>query len=79
MLTVTRADGAGVVLNVSVPLGVLAAGVVGSDVLGAGEVGGGVLGVGVGVLGVGVGVGLVEGVGVPLGEPGVVGGAGDDG
>lgn len=71
----TLAEGAGAVLKVSVPLGVLGAGVVGSDVLGVGEVGGGVLGVGVGVgvLGVGVGVGLVEGAGEPLGEP-----AGDD-
>ena len=67
----TLAEGAGAVLKVSVPLGVLA-GVVGTDVLGAGEVGGGVLGVGVGVgvLGVGVGVGLAEGADVLLGEPG---------
>jgi hypothetical protein len=76
-LTVTRAEGAGTLLGVTVPIGVDGAGVVGTDVVGDGELGVGVLGVGVGELGVGVGVGLPGGVGESLGVPGVDEGAGD--
>src|SRR5580693_3616119 len=73
------AAGSGVALEVRDPPGVVGTGVVGAgvDVPGAGEVG---VGGGVLMVGVGVGVGLVEGVGEPLGEPGVEGaGAGEDG
>ena len=76
-LTVTRVEGAGTLLGVTVPIGVDGAGVVGTEVVGGGELGVGVLGVGVGELGVGVGVGLPGGVGESLGVPGVDEGAGD--
>jgi hypothetical protein len=76
-LKVTRAEGAGTLLAVTVPIGVDGAGVVGTGVVGGGELGVGVLGVGVGELGAGVGVGLPGGVGEWLGVPGMDEGAGD--
>jgi hypothetical protein len=63
-LTVTRTEGAGTLLGVSVPIGVDGAGVLGTEVVGGGELGVGVLGVGVGELGVGV-LGVGVGVGLP--------------